>query len=95
MQTGQLTKTSMTKKATVLFPAELFLVLEKLAKTQKTSVSALVRTAVQQQYATNSHTTQRRRQTEKLRIIEEIKQADFPFKTWQEMEKDYDETFFG
>jgi len=84
MQNGQLTKTSMTKKATVLFPADLLLALEKLAKTERTSVSALVRAAVRQQYAINSHVAKRQRQAEKLRIVEEMKQADFPFKTWQE-----------
>jgi len=45
--------------------------------------------------AINSHVAKRQRQAEKLRIVEEMKQADFPFKTWQEMEKDYEETFFG
>ena len=85
----------MTKKATVLFPADLLLALEKLAKAERTSVSALVRAAVQQQYAINSHVAKRQRRAEKLRIAEEMKQADFPFKTWQEMKKDYEETFFG
>lgn len=94
MQNGQLTKASMTRKTTVPFPSDLLLALEKLAKAQKTSVSALVRAAVQQQYAINSRVAKRQRQAEKLRIVEEMKRADFPFKTWQEMEKDYEETFF-
>ncbi|MCI0692698.1 ribbon-helix-helix protein, CopG family [candidate division KSB1 bacterium] len=94
MQNGQLTKASMTRKTTVLFPSDLLLALEKLAKAQKTSVSALVRAAVQQQYAINSRVAKRQRQAEKLGIVEEMKRADFPFKTWQEMEKDYEETFF-
>jgi hypothetical protein len=51
-------------------------------------VGELVRMAVRQQYGLNS-------QGEKLKIIEEMKRAEFPFWTWQEMEKDYEETFFG
>jgi len=94
MQSERLTPKSPTKKATILFPPDLFKALEALAKVQNTSMSELVRIAVRQQYALN---TQARKLeiAERLKIIEEMKQADFPFWTWQEMEKDYEETFFG
>jgi hypothetical protein len=94
MQSEQLTKLPMTKKATVLFPFDLFNELEKLAKAQRTSVSELVRMAVREHYALKSY-SKRLKMAEKLKIVEEMRKADFPFRNWQEMEKDYEETFFG
>jgi hypothetical protein len=94
MQIEQLSKAPMTKKATVLFPSDLFQALEKLAKARNTSISELVRIAVQEQYTLNSR-NKKPKVAEKLKIVEEMRKAEFPFRTWQEMEKDYEETFFG
>jgi len=87
MPSKSIIKKSSGKKTTITLPTDLFETLEQFARERKKTVAELVLEAVRDRYRMHS-------KTDKLKIIAEMKKADFPFWTWQELEKDYEESFF-
>lgn len=69
-----------TKRAQILFMPEEYEVLEKIARSEKSSVSEIVRKAVETQYSLCPH-EDRKKAVERI-----IKRHDFKIKDWEEEE---------